>query len=41
MPTALEVGIVETKEQDELFKKLVGDNIAILLCIRRMCFIRN
>jgi len=25
MPTALEVGIVETKEQDELFKKLVGD----------------
>lgn len=25
MPTALEVGIVETEEQDELFKKLVGD----------------
>jgi len=25
MPTALEVGIVDTKEQDELFKKLVGD----------------
>jgi hypothetical protein len=25
MPTALDVGIVDTKEQDELFKKLVGD----------------
>ena len=25
MPTALEVGIVETEEQDRLFKKLVGD----------------
>ena len=25
MPTALEVGIVETEEQDKLFKKLVGD----------------
>lgn len=25
MPTALEVGIVDTKEQDALFKKLVGD----------------
>lgn len=25
IPTALEVGIVDTKEQDELFEKLVGD----------------
>jgi len=25
MPTALQVGIVETEEQEELFKKLVGD----------------
>lgn len=25
MPTALEVGIVDTEEQDELFEKLVGD----------------
>jgi hypothetical protein len=26
MPTALDIGIVDTKEQDELFKKIVGDS---------------